>query len=228
MIKFLKWLLLCSLAGSLLITGFLIAPSFISHINDQQARTIKKALIRKLDYIQPSFEPLILVAQGRTSLSPSEWEIYLSYYTAIIDALPDVSQAYLLAGYCYYHLEKTDTAIAFFEKSASIERRLFWNYYNLGILFLRKSLLPQAALALNLAVNIPVSDSLEAMFVSKIYADFSTHSSFREQSIDNLTKGYQTAYSLLALINNIAKNPSDAANLLQLKRALSVLSPRYF
>jgi tetratricopeptide (TPR) repeat protein len=206
--------------ASILALLVLLVTLIIPHIKAERAKTKQRALLITLDYIHPSFASLLQFIEGKTTLTPSEWSNYRFYYKKVAEALPNLAEAKLFAGYCYFQTHDASQSLNLIKESAELNPSLFWSYYNLGLLFLYQHLYKEAAFTLNFALHIPIESSLQAIFTSKIYRDvLSANPEFNQQAVLRLRQGYQTASILLNLTLKLDENPSN----LDVQKSLNAL-----
>ena len=93
--------------------------------------------IRTLNFIRPSFEPLIEAAEYRTKMEKKQLKEYVQYYKKIIEYIPGRSDAYGLLGFCYYNAGFYAKAIEYYQQAIELHPPVFWFHYNLGVAYFR-------------------------------------------------------------------------------------------
>ena len=100
--------------------------------------------VRRLNQAVPNFGDMINFSMAKIE-KQVEWAPYQHYFELILRYLPDDKLACQLLGYVDCYAGKEDKAIDLFKSSVLIKGHLlFWSNYNLGVLYYKKGMWPQA------------------------------------------------------------------------------------
>ena len=144
--------------------------------------------VRRLNQAVPNFDDMINSSMGKNEKAV-DWAPYQHYFELILRYLPDDKLARQLLGYVDCYAGKEDKAIALFKGSVLMNGHLlFWSNYNLGVLYYKKGMWPQALDYLFKAISANSQLNVLLMKNSIIYKQ--------------ILSGIPTSYSLDDGINN--------------------------
>ncbi len=150
---------------------------------------------------EKSYRDLVGVMNQTNAVNQSVFKGYAYYYEKILENAPENGAALTVLGYCYYHLEKKDKAIAAYKQAIKTNPDVFWNYFNLGVIYFKKGAYRDAVSYLDLAIEKMPEASLsfindsKAIFKPIIESNQLTVEQLREQ----LKGGYKDAYQMLVI-----------------------------
>ena len=211
------------LIGLVLIAAYLIysfaaghSNFFTRHITYQRQRAQAKIKIIELNYLIPSFKPLVDFTQGLVKFNSGEWNPYTAYYEKIVEIMPARFDAHLFLGYCYFYQGHQDHAEASFQKAVMLNPHFFWGFYDLGVLAGRKGDCTAAASAFGQALNFPVQETVESLMGSKLYLDVAREAAnFGPRLEQNLKTSYAQAYTLGAMADRCRRGEWNMAQSLR-------------
>ena len=159
-----KW---ATLAVKILITISLCAGLFWRTSQEYQ-----RVRLRILNHMLSglSFRELLAV-ETNPGQDASVLRKHKRYFAYVTKYLPTAKDAYAMRGFCEAGLNRMPDALAAYQKAASIDPPLVWEYYNLGILYLLEKDLTKAAESFKNALSVPVEVNALVLRNSKVYLD---------------------------------------------------------
>ena len=153
--------------------------------------------VRRLNQAVPNFDDMINSSMGKNEKAV-DWAPYQHYFELILRYLPDDKLARQLLGYVDCYAGKEDKAIALFKGSVLMNGHLlFWSNYNLGVLYYKKGMWPQAAQYLLKAVSSNPQLTVLLMENSILYRQISINPYFKYSLKDEIYDAQSHAYILL-------------------------------
>jgi tetratricopeptide (TPR) repeat protein len=102
--------------------------------------------IRHLNDNIPNFSDMIIFSKDQNAKKDIDWKPYKNYFELILRYMPDDVITKQLLAYADYYSGQEQKAIGLFKSSANIKGQiLFWSNYNLGVIYYKKGMWPQAA-----------------------------------------------------------------------------------
>ena len=95
----------------------------------------------------------------------------IDYYLQLTQAMPWMSDAYTLLGFCYYKQGDKEKAFNMFQKAFYINPDLFYNGFNLSLMFLEAKRIDEATKIMALVLQQAPRRTLQIMASSKVYQD---------------------------------------------------------
>jgi len=178
---------------------------------------------RHLNDAIPNFSDMIIFSKDQNARKDLDWRPYKNYFELILRYIPDDFITKQLLGFVDYYTGQEPQAIALFKSSSVMNGRLlFWSNYDLGVLYYKKSMWPQAAEYLLKAIRSNTQLTVFLMRDSLIYRQIAASPFFRYSLSDEIMDAQSKAYVLLLsslcymkqydkviLISNLAiENPS--------------------
>ena len=93
---------------------------------------------------------------------------YADYYEHLLQVFPGLRDVYGLLGYSYHYLNNDPKAIDYLNKAIAYDPDYFWNYYNLGVIYINESRYKQAADVLQKGMKIEPMVSFKRLFTSQM------------------------------------------------------------
>ena len=146
------------------------------------------------------FKEFVLFAGEGRGLNAHQWQDFINYYEQFIKSFPKSADAYMMLGFCYYHLGQEAKAIAAYQKASVLAPDVLWPYYNLGVIYFKKGNYPRAIFYLKQAVQKEPPATLELIHRSKrIYLPIATAANINLSNLKRQIKeGYRDSYLLIA------------------------------
>jgi len=153
--------------------------------------------VRHLNQAVPGFLDMINFSMGKNGDKKVNWIPCKKYFELILRYLPDDLIAKQLLGYVDYYSGDEQKSIALLKSSADLKGHLlFWSNYNLGVIYYKKGLWPQAAEYLFKAVSSNSRLTLILMQDSLVYKQIlSGLPSYNPE--DGINQAKSNAYILL-------------------------------
>jgi tetratricopeptide (TPR) repeat protein len=154
--------------------------------------------VRHLNDIIPDFTDLILFSKDQNASKNIDWSPYQDYYELILRYIPKDKVTEQLLGYVDYYNGHEQKAIALFKDSAKMDGKyLFWSNYDLGVIYLKKEMWPEASEYLLNAISANTKLTLVLMQDSMIYRQILISPYFNYSLSDELNDAQSRAYILL-------------------------------
>ncbi len=101
--------------------------------------------VRHLNDAIPDFSDMINFSQNPDTKRELNWRPYKNYFELILSYMPNDVITKQLLGYVDFYSGQEQQAIDLFKSSSVMNGHdLFWSNYNLGVLYYKKKLWPQA------------------------------------------------------------------------------------
>jgi len=157
--------------------------------------------IRTLNYMMPKSYDYLIELEDFKRRPSKELHRYRLYYEKMIDTFPKSSDAQSLLGFCYFHSNRYDKAIAAYQKAIAINDKIFWYPYNLGTIYYKKRQFKDAIAMFKQALATkPKHAIIYANASEKVLLPIIIKAEDQEIELKRrLTVGYRNAYTLLSL-----------------------------
>ena len=154
--------------------------------------------VRRLNQAVPNFTDMINFSMDKIKGQEVDWAPYKNYFELILRYLPDDKAAKQLLGYVDCYTGQEEKAIALFKSSALMNGHLlFWSNYNLGVLYYKKGMWPQAVEYLSKAILANSGLNVFLIQNSIIYKQILSYSVFSYSLDDRINTAKSKAYVLL-------------------------------
>ena len=154
--------------------------------------------VRHLNDAIPDFSGLIIFSKDQNAKKDMDWRPYKNYFELILRYMPDDAITKQLLGYVDYYSGKEQKAIDLFKSSAVMNgQSLFWSDYNLGVLYYKKQMWPQAAEYLLKAIESNPKLTVFLMQNSIVYKQIFISPYFKYSLNDEINDAQSKAYILL-------------------------------
>lgn len=152
-------------AANIIVSIFLISAFFMAGQNVTQ--TFVVARMAALNNLKPQpMDYLWELNIHQAPLDKNKIRYYADYYEHLIESFPSLWAAYGLLGYCYHYLNDDPKAVRFLKTALDHDPVLFWNNYNLAVIYIQGSRYHEASAALQKALKADPRASLKIMFTS--------------------------------------------------------------
>lgn len=153
---------------------------------------------RHLNDAIPDFSDMIIFAKDQKAKKDIDWKPYKNYFELILSYMPDDLITKQLLGYVDYYSGQEQKGIDLFKSSGEMDgHALFLSNYNLGVIYYKKGMWPQAADYLFKTITASPQLILILMHESIVYRQISTSPFFRYSLNDDLNDAQAKAYILL-------------------------------
>ncbi|MCK5580649.1 MAG: tetratricopeptide repeat protein [Candidatus Omnitrophica bacterium] len=192
--------LILSVAGSLYEDE--TRPAFLNnflveHIVAERERVKGKAQAVYLNHYKPSFDNVKEIIRDPKNVPTEELMKYVPYYEKLIEFLPDYPDSYAVLGFFYYYLNRTDDALAIYQRAVDLGPYIFWAWHNLGIIYYEIGEYEKAIFALKWAVQLRPEVKTKAIFSSKIYKEIIVPRKMEYLVGVGLQEGGRSAYEII-------------------------------
>jgi tetratricopeptide (TPR) repeat protein len=161
---------------------------------------------RRLNGAIPDFTEMIVFSKEHNAKKILDWKPYKNYFTLVLSYLPDDVLTKNLLGFVDFYSGDESQAVALFKSSAQINgQSLFWPNYNLGVIYYKKGMWPQAADYLFKAIASNPKLTLLLMQNSIIYRQIFISPYFTYSLNDEISDAQSHAYILLLSSLNFMK-----------------------
>jgi len=161
------------------------------------------AKLRKLNnFATGSYDYLIDLMESRVRRNPARIEEYEHYYKMLIAYVHERADAYGMLGFCAYHLEKNQKAIAYYQKAIEINPHFFWFHYSLGVIYFNEGMYEQAGESFVHARAVVPDGTLKFLFTSKVYQPILATLPNPTSLLVNLNDGFQNCYLIQTAIQH--------------------------
>lgn len=147
---------------------FYLVAIFLTHTFINYKMVTSGLMARILNaYMPASFE--FLVSHIEKGKFPKDiLANYTFYFTKLVEAFPKNADAHGMLGFCYFHSRKIDNAISEYKKACELQPKVFWFYYNLGIIYFKMANYQEAINYFNKANETNWEDTIEFIRSSKV------------------------------------------------------------
>ena len=153
---------------------------------------------RYLNEAIPDFADMIIFSKDKNAKKYWDWKPYKNYFELIMRYLPDDLISRQLLGYVDYNAGQEQKAIDLFKRSSLINGQpLFWSNYNLGVIYYKKGMWPQAVEYLLKAIASNPKLSVILMQESIIYKQIFNSRYFKYSIIEEINEAQSQAFILL-------------------------------
>lgn len=153
---------------------------------------------RHLNDAIPDFSDMIVFSKDRSSEKNINWNPYKNYFELIRSYMPSDLVSRQLLGYVDFYSGEEQKAIELFKSSSEIDGHLlFLSNYNLGVLYYKKQMWPQAAEYLLKAITSNTQLGILLMNNSIVYKQIFISPYFKYSLNDELNDAQSRAYILL-------------------------------
>ncbi|MBI4308898.1 MAG: tetratricopeptide repeat protein [Candidatus Omnitrophica bacterium] len=174
-----------------------VAAFLLSHWLVDTERMKVKTINR---VVPASMREMIEFSLSPKGKNPAVLKKYLLYFKTVAKILPRSAVAQAMVGYCHYYLGDVPKAQEFFNKAIKITPNFFWFHYDLGVIYFRQGLYPQAAQALEKAIACPPQETMVYLNMSKIYKGLDSEAAQLGYNTEKgLAEGYRNANEMLML-----------------------------
>ena len=153
---------------------------------------------RHLNSAIPDFSDMIIFSKDQNAKKDINWKPYKNYFELILRYMPEDVITEQLLGYVDFNMAQEQKAMDLFKSSAVTHgQALFWPNYNLGVLYYKKGMWPQAAEYLLKAFTSNTKVTLILMQDSMVYKQIFISSSVKYSLSDEINDAQGHAYVLL-------------------------------
>lgn len=153
---------------------------------------------RHLNDAIPDFSDMIIFSKDPIAKNGINWRPYKNYFELIVRYIPNDMTSKQLLGYVDYYSGHEQKAIDLFKNSSSIKGHLlFWSNFDLGVIYYKKQMWPQAAEYLFKAIQSNTQLALYLMQNSQVYKQIFISHYFRYSLNDEINDALGQAYILL-------------------------------
>jgi tetratricopeptide (TPR) repeat protein len=159
--------------------------------------------IRESRYLQPkSFAKFVAFLDSPQSTDPSVLKEYVYYYESVLRHVGERADAYAIVGVLEYYLGQPSKALQRFQRAIDLSPRIFWYYYNAGIIAYQQGYEEEAIGYLKQGLGQNPKHTLSLMSAeSPAYGPLLSMAGMTPAMLSNhLRAGYRDGYRLLALI----------------------------
>ena len=154
--------------------------------------------IRHLNDAIPDFSRMIAFSKGKDQKNNVDWKPYKDYFELILRYMPDDLVTGQLLGYADYYDGQEPKAIDLFKGTATMKgQALFWSNYNLGVIYYKKAMWPQAVEYLFKAIASNPKLTVLLMESSMVYKQIFLSPEFKYVLADEIKDAQAHAYILL-------------------------------
>jgi len=155
--------------------------------------------VRHLNDAIPDFAPMIHFSKHLNGNQEVDWEPYKHYFELILRFMPDDVVGQQLLGFVDYYTGQQEKSVALFKSTALLHgQNVFLSNYNLGVIYYKKGMYPQALEYLLKAITSNPQLTLIIMQNSTVYRQIFASPAFR-YSLDNETIDAQSDTYILLL-----------------------------
>jgi len=155
--------------------------------------------IRRLNNAIPDFSDMIIFSKDPKAKIEVDWKSYQRYFEIIMKYMPDDLVSRQLLGYADYYSGQEQKAIDLLQTSSVLNgQNLFWPNYNLGIIYYKRGMWPQAAQCFLKVVSSSPKLTLFLMENSIVYKQIFASPYFK-YSISDEIKDAQSEANILLL-----------------------------
>lgn len=173
---------------------------------------VYKANLKTLNRLMPpTVDYLIELYEGKGVLDRKKLEDFEHYYQKVTEIIEGRADAYGLLGFCKYHLNKREEAIASYKKAITLNSKFFWFYYNLGVIYFKDGRFEEAVdilekgLAVSLKRTLLYTSVSELLYLPIIFTRVKD-ASVEEWLGNQLKEGFRRAHLMLIHANLELKN----------------------
>ena len=154
--------------------------------------------VRHLNDAIPDFSDMILFSKGQKLKHNIDWNPYRRYFGIILRYMPDDALTRQLLAFVDYHTGREREAVGLYKSSALINgQALFWSNYNLGVIYYKRGMWPQAGEYLLKAIESNPQLTILLMKNSIIYRQISVSPYFKYSLGEDISEAQGQAYLLL-------------------------------
>lgn len=189
--------------GGKLLISLLVIAAAATFLRHEFFRVKQSYQLKKLGQAIPTDYSLFFdILEKEAPAQPDQLVPYLEFYRLSAKYFPDLADSYGLLGFCYYHLNKEEEALNYYQKAADLDRHFLIYPFNEGIISFQKKDYPKARQALEIVIARDANKALEAILqASSIYHEMIQN---RGMTYDDLVRRvgatYREAYELLVAI----------------------------
>ncbi len=172
---------------------------FIFSLTCMDLKTVAERIkVRHLNDSIPDFSDLIIFSKDHNAKKDINWEPYQDYFKLILSYLPDDVITRQLLGYVDYYAGHEQKAVELFKNSSQMNGKfLFWPNYDLGVIYFKKAMWPQAAEYFMNAISSNTRLSLLLIQDSMVYKQILASPFFKYPLNDGINDAHSRAYILL-------------------------------
>jgi len=153
---------------------------------------------RRLNQAVPKFADMVNFSLGKIAKERVDWVPFKHYFELVLRYLPDDMVAKQLLGYVDLQMGQEEQSIALFKNSTDAKGHLlFWSNYNLGVIYYKKGMWPQAAQYLFNAISSSSQLTLFLMQNSIMYKQIFASTDITYILEDRINSAKSNAYILL-------------------------------
>jgi len=153
---------------------------------------------RHLNDSIPDFSDMIIFSKDFNAKNNLDWKPYKKYFELILSYMPEDNISQQLLGFVDYYSGQEQKSMALFKNSSVFNGQpLFWPNYNLGVIYYKKGMWPQAAEYLLKAISANPKLTVLLMENSIIYRQIAASSFFKYSLGDSIMEAQSKAYILL-------------------------------
>ena len=170
---------------------------FVFALSCVDLKTFKMRIkVRRLNQAVPNFADMINFSEGKAE--KVYWAPYRRFFQLILSYIPSDIIARELLGYVDFYSAQENQAIDLFKSSTTINGQLLlWSNYNLGVLYYKKGMWPQAEGYLLKAISSNSQLDLLMMRNAIVYKQILVNSAFTYDLQDTINEAKGGAYILL-------------------------------
>jgi len=154
--------------------------------------------IRHLNDAIPNFNNMIGLTKNQISPKDVDWGPYQYYFKLVLKYIPDDMLVRQLLGYVDFNVGQEQNAIDLFSNSSVMNgQNLLWSNYNLGVIYYKKGMWPQASQYLFKAITSSPNVSMYLMQHSMVYKQILASPAFDLNLNDDIRDAQSRSYILL-------------------------------
>ena len=145
--------------------------SYFKHV---RLKSQQEAQVRLINLLMPGdYKEMIAFMQNPVGRDPQALSVYIEYYRALSQALPEPlsADAYAMQGFCYANQNDFPKAAENFQKSITINPAFLWTYFNLAYVYFQEEKYQESAQLIGRMMTINSDLSMKVLSGSKIYTD---------------------------------------------------------
>ena len=190
-------------AVNVLVAIFLLSVFFTIGRNTVQTFTV--ANMSALNYLKPyPIDYLWQLNIHQAPINRNKVRYYADYDEHLLKIFPRLGDAAGVLGYCYHSLNDDANAIKFFKIAIQNYPDYFWNYYDLGLIYINEARYEEASDILQKALKVDPLASFKSLLSSPmVYLPLiEGHEKMAMTEISwHLREAYQSCFILVGLLN---------------------------
>lgn len=168
--------------------------------------------VKTLNFLMPDAQDIRMFNEHPDKMDREHLKSILIYYKKVCDFQsrdPEGPAPCSFAAYAYYYLGNTKKAVSLYEKAVIDNQYFFWFHYNLGAIYFNEGRYDKAAGEFSRAVNMPASNSMYFLTLTKTYKDVALLLKIGPETLgSSLMEGYNQANELMVISKMLLTNPA--------------------